>query len=161
MSSISIVIAILSISVCILLAIVVYNKATRWIAALIVPSLCIAAYLGYGSAEDLKGLPTKRMYLDNALLLGSSAAPPQWIYVWIQPLDTSEPLLISVPFTERLAKQMAQANKDICEGKPQGVKGIPSNDKQGDEDDDSNDQGRSYHQTLEIYDFNILVRPVK
>lgn len=160
MSAVSIVIAILSISVCILLAIVAYNKATRWISVLVVPMLCVAAYLGWTSAEDLKGKPTKNLYTENAMLLGSSASPPQWIYVWIQPLDTSEPLLMSIPFTERLAKQMAQANKDMCEGKPQGVKGIP---RKGDPstDEDAEEQGQGNSPTLEVYDFNILVRPMK
>ena len=160
MNAIGVVILILSISICILLAIVVYNKATRWIATLIVPLLCVAGYFGWTSAEDLKGRATSNVYSDRALFLGSFASPPQRIYVWIQPLDTDEPILMSVPFTENLAQRMAQANKDMCEGKPQATRGVPGQGK-SDDDDEKNKNGQGNNPSLEVYDFNILVRPMK
>lgn len=160
MNSIGLVIVILSISISILLAIVVYNKTTRWIAALVVPLLCVAGYIGWNSAEDLKGRATNIVYEESAMFLGSVANPPHKIYVWIQPLDSNEPLLMSLPFTERLAKRMAQANKDVCEGKPQATKGVPGNGESED-DDSSSEKGQTSTPSLEVYDFNILVRPNK
>lgn len=160
MNTISLVIIILSISICILLAVIVYNKTTRWITAFIVPLLCIAGYLGWSSAEDLKGHATSKVYSDNAMFLGSVANPPQRIYVWIQPLDTNEPLLMSLPFTEKLARRMAQANKDVCDGKPQATKGTPGNKESGDEDE-NDESGQRSTPSLEVYDFNILIGPMK
>lgn len=161
MSSITLVIAILSISTCILLSIVAYNRATRWIAAVIIPALCVAAYLGWNSAEDLKGYATTKIYEDDALFLGSVAAPPKFIYVWVQPLNTDETILMSVPFSESFAVRMAQANKDLCEGKPQGVKGQgkKSNREDAKEADEFLDGNGPV--TLEVYDFNLRIRPTK
>lgn len=159
MTSLAAVIIILAISVCILLAIVVYNKATRWIAALIVPLLCIAAYLGWNSAESLKGWPTKNVYNDDALYLGSMAAPPKYIYVWVQPLATDEPILMSMPFTQQLAEKLAQANKDLCEGKPQGTRGAKLGENSS--ETDNTDGQLSGSKSIEIYEFNIKVAPAK
>lgn len=161
MSSITLIIAILSISTCILLAIVAFNRATRWIAAVIIPALCMAAYLGWNSAEDLKGYATTKIYEDDALFLGSFAAPPKYVYVWVQPLNTDETILMSVPFTESFAVQMAKANKNLCEGKPQGIKGrgTKSNKDDAKEADDFLDGNGPV--TLEVYDFNIRIRSGK
>lgn len=161
MSTITIVIAILAISTCILLAIVAYNPTTRWIAALIIPALCIAAYLGWNSAEDLKGYATTNIYEDDSLFLGSVAAPPRYIYVWIQPLNRDDTILMSVPYTESLAVKMSEANKNLCEGKPQGVKGRNKKSNGELSNDMKNTGNTNGSETLEVYDFDLIIRPRK
>lgn len=162
MDTISIVITILVVSICILLAIVVYNNATRWVAAVILPMLCLAGYLGWNSADDLRGKPTKKLYNDDAMFLGSTVDMPNYIYVWIQPLGGAEPILISMPFSQKLAAKMAQANKDMCEGKPQGVRPGDADDSDEDADDrDEQAKGKTGAKTMEIYEFNIRINPVK
>ena len=144
----------------ILLGVVVYNKTTRWVAALIVPFLCYAGYLGWQAAEDLKGSPTRKVYKDDAMYLGSSLNPPKFIYVMIQPLNTDEPILMGLPFTESLAQKMAQANKNMCEGRQTGTRGSgnPVGEEEGNE---TNNFGQRGEPTIEIYDFSIKVQPFK
>ena len=159
MTNLAAVLAILSISICILLAIVVYNRTTRWIAALVIPMICVAAYLGWNSANDIKGYPTKKIYQEDALYLGSIAAPPKYIYVWIQPLATDEPILMAMPFTQSKAEQMAKANKDLCEGKPQGTRGRSGTD--GSTEEGNTDSQLSGKDSLEVYEFTIKTGPLK
>ena len=159
MNTISIVLVILSISVCVLLTIVVYNPATRWTAWFITPVLCIAAYLGYSSAEDLKGSATRNVYKDDAVFLGSSVTQ-KWIYVLIQPVNIDEPILMALPFTETLAKQMTEANQNLCEGKPQGTRGVQGT-AAGDPSDQNEQSVKSGVLSLEVYDFTARIGRMK
>ena len=85
------------------------------------------------------------------MYLGSSLNPPKYIYVLIQPVNTEEPIFMSLPFTESLAKKMALANKNLCEGKQTGTRGSgnPTGEEEGDETESFGQQGEP---TIEIYE---------
>jgi hypothetical protein len=151
MSNISIILAILSISICILLSIIIYNAATRWITLLIVPFLCIAAYLGYNSAEDLKGSATSNIYKNEALFIAGTVTQ-KYIYVLVQPLSTDEPILMMLPYNDSLAQNIAEAAKNLCEGKPQATSGFPTNE--AGQTDDRKDGTQSDVDSFQVYDFN-------
>jgi hypothetical protein len=100
----------------------------------------------------LKGHATKNIHKDDAMFIAGNVTQKE-IYILVQPLSADEPLLMVRPFNENLAQQITEAAKNMCEGKPQAVRGTPSN-SQG-ENNEKHDGVASDVDSLEIYEFNV------
>ena len=126
-----------------LLAFLTWNKPTRYLAAIIIPILCLAVYKSYDAIDELKGKPTQILPEGKWLLLASFQDPPNKIYLLVQLLDQDEPIYIVIPWKKEEGTDVAGSEERMKEGVPR-----MGEFKKG------NGTKKEYDK-LEMYDFNI------
>ncbi len=117
MNTLSIVIALLSFSVMISLALAAWNRQTRWIAFALIPIVAGSIYMGWESSKTLLGLPTNTTPVGEWVLNGGVAVPSKAIYLLVTPISSDVPVFVRYPWTEKQQKKLEIYLQMICEGK--------------------------------------------
>lgn len=98
------------------------NLYKRRIVAVIIPIICLAMYLSWQGAEEIKGHPTTIMPINEFEILAIIQNPPKVIYYLISPLGRSEPMLIVRPWTSGESKEAGIIDETLRKKKRQEAK---------------------------------------
>lgn len=119
-----------------------WNKATRWVAVLMIPLICSAIYFSWEGVDELRGQPTTIRPSGEFQILAIVQDPPRVIWILIKPSNKSTVVLVEIPWTEEDGEEVENVKKQLKDGI------VKLGKFKGDQSGRNNIPG-----SLEIYDF--------